>query len=190
MFEGGHPEGYTEQDLPNPISLYGESKHLGEQGAQRENPRTYIIRTSRVYGPNAASPNAKRSFIELILDDATKMQTVPVNPTEVSSPTYSDDLVRHIERHLFSFPAPGIYHMANTGSGSWMEWAQEIVKNLNLPVTIVPRDLPTLIRAAKRPQYSILLSKKLPPMRPWQEALQEFLATKPWPFNPVWQQNK
>ncbi len=190
VFEGNKPEGYTEMDTPSPISIYGESKHLGEAGALRENPRTYIIRTSRVYGPNAMSANAKRTFIELILDDATQMQTVPVNPIEVSAPTYGDDLVRQIEQHLFSFPEPGIYHLANQEGGTWMEWAQEIVKHLDIPVTIVPRDLSTLIRAAKRPQHSILINTKLPPMRPWQEALQEFLATKPWPFNPVWQPSK
>lgn len=190
VFDGTKEEGYTEHDKTNPISIYGESKQMGEEGVARENPHAYIVRTSRLYGPNAASANAKRSFIELILDDAHKMQTVPVNPTEASAPTYTDDLVRHIETHLFSLPAPGIYHMANSGGGVWMEWAQEIVKGLEIPVTIVPRDLGTLIRAAKRPQHSILLSTKLPPMRPWQDALRDFLATKPWPFNPVWQPSK
>lgn len=188
VFEGEQKEGYRESDKTNPISLYGESKQLGEEGVLREHPNAYVIRTSRLYGPNAASSNAKRSFIELILDDAQKMQTVPVNPTEVSSPTYVDDVVRHIEQHLFSFPTPGIYHISNSGGATWQQWAEEIIKDLELPVTIVPRDLNTLIRAAKRPQHSILLSTKLPPMRPWQDALKEFLATKPWPFTPVWQQ--
>lgn len=190
VFEGTKQEGYTEHDKTNPISLYGESKQLGEEGVMRENAHAYIVRTSRLYGPNASSANAKRSFIELILDDAQKMQTVPVNPTEVSAPTYTDDLVRHMEQHLFSFPDAGIYHMSNAGGAVWMDWAKEIVIGLDLPVTIVPRDLSTLIRAAKRPQHSVLLSTKLPQMRPWQEALRDFLLTKPWPFNPVWQPSK
>lgn len=187
VFDGTQPNGYTEADQPNPISIYGESKHKGEQGVLRENPYAYIVRTSRLYGFDGSSHSAKRTFIQLIIDDATKAQTVPVNPTEVSSPTFIDDLVHHIETHLFSLPNPGIYHITNSGGATWMEWAQEIVKHLEPSVTIVPRDLATLVRAAARPQSSILLSTKLPPMRPWQDALHDFLSQHPWPFHPLWQ---
>ena len=190
VFSGENTEGYTETDATSPISIYGESKQLGEEAVLRENPHSYIIRTSRLYGFDGSSPNAKRTFIQLILDDATKLQTVPVNPTEVSAPTFIDDLVHHIDKHLLSLPTPGIYHIANEGGATWMGWAQEIVKHLDPKVDIVPRDLSTLIRAAKRPQHSVLRSTKLPQMRPWQEALHDFLNHNPWPFNPLWQPQK
>lgn len=175
VFAGTNPAGYTETDAPAPINIYGTSKRKGEEEVLAKHPNAYIIRTSRLYGAPATSANAKRSFVEVIIDDAKKSSVVPVLDQEVSCPTLVDDVVRHMEAHLFSFPAPGIYHLANTGGATWNQWAQAIITNLNLPTTITPRDPSTLTRPAKRPQHSILLNTKLPPLRPWQEALADFL---------------
>jgi dTDP-4-dehydrorhamnose reductase len=175
VFEGTRTEGYTETDAPSPVNVYGRSKYEGEEEVLRHHPKAYVLRVSRLYGAPATSTNAKRSFVEIIIDDAKKSSTVPVLDQEVSSPTWVDDVVRHMETHLFSFPEPGIYHLANQGGATWNQWAQTIIKNLNLPTTIVPRDPTTLSRPAKRPQHSILLNTKLPLMRPWQDALAEFL---------------
>ncbi len=175
VFEGTKPEGYTETDAPAPINIYGTSKRNGEEEVLANHPNAYVIRTSRLYGAPATSANAKRSFVEVIIDDAKKSSVVPVLDQEVSSPTLVDDVVRHMEAHLFSFPAPGIYHLANTGGATWNQWAQAIIKDSDLPTTIVPRDPNSLTRPAKRPQYSILLNTKLPPLRSWQEALAIFL---------------
>ncbi len=175
VFEGTRAEGYTETDTPSPINVYGRSKYEGEEEVLRHHPKAYILRVSRLYGAPATSANAKRSFIEIIIDDAKKSSTVPVLDQEVSSPTWVDDVVKHMEAHLFCFPEPGIYHLANQGGATWNQWAQAIIKDLGLPTTIVQRDPTTLSRPAKRPQHSILLNTKLPPMRPWQDALAEFL---------------
>ncbi|MBP6944410.1 NAD(P)-dependent oxidoreductase [Patescibacteria group bacterium] len=175
VFEGTKPEGYIETDIPAPINIYGTSKRKGEEEVLANHPNAYVIRISRLYGAPATSANAKRSFVEVIIDDTKKSSVVPVLDQEVSSPTYVDDVVKHMEAHLFPFPAPGIYHLANTGGATWNQWAQAIITNLNLPTTITPRDPSTLTRPAKRPQHSMLLNTKLPPLRPWQEALADFL---------------
>ena len=52
----------------------------------------------------------------------------------------------------------------------------EIFKILKMNVTLNPVQASFFPRPAKRPAYSILLNTKLEPMRPWQEALREFLA--------------
>lgn len=177
VFDGKNPKGYTETDTPTPVNIYGSSKHKGEQEVLTNHPHAYILRTSRLYGAPATSANAKRSFVEVIINDSKKSSVVPVLDQEVSSPTFVDDVAKHMEAYLFSFPAPGIYHLANTGGATWNQWAQAIAADLNLPVKITMRDPGTLARAAQRPQYSVLINTKLPPLRSWQEALADFLKS-------------
>ena len=175
VFGGIKRDGYVETDAPNPISAYGRSKLLGEQVVKEKNPRSYIVRTSRLYGPSARDANAKRSFVEIVLDLAAKDPAFSINQAEVSSPTLVDDLARHLETYLFTLPEPGIYHLANQGGCTWYEWAVAITEILQLPVTVTPRDPNAVPRAAKPPDFSVLLSTKIPPMRPWREALEDYL---------------
>jgi dTDP-4-dehydrorhamnose reductase len=187
VFDGSNIEGYSEQDVARSGSVYGQSKRLGEQGALRVQPNSYIIRTSRLYGSKAESANAKRSFPEIIFDDARKAARILVNGREVSAPTFVDDLARHVETHILQAkPEPGIYHISNTGGATWFEWAAEIGRVLNLPATFAPRDPASLRRPAPRPAHSVLRSTKLPPMRPWRDALQDFLLAQNWKFEPLW----
>jgi dTDP-4-dehydrorhamnose reductase len=186
VFEGTKSNGYTENDAPQPQSIYGITKYLGEQGVRTTHPQSYIVRTSRLYGPKARSENAKKSFVDLILRDAEQSAHFSVNGAERAAPTYVHDLVRHVEQHLFSFPEPGIYHMANQGDATWFEWAKEIIRLRELPVTIEARDPATLQRPAARPAHSTLVSTKLPTMRSWQSALESFFTDYPSTFSPVW----
>lgn len=175
VFDGTKREGYTEMDVPNPISAYGRSKLMGEETTAANNPKHYIIRTSRLYGLPATDPGAKRSFPEIILSQASKEPTFAVNDGEVSAPTLVDDLAHQLDTQIFSaLPSPGIYHMTNEGGATWFEWAKAIIEIAKLPNVITPR-VPTE-RPAKRPAFSVLISTKLPPMRPWKAALEDFLT--------------
>lgn len=177
VFEGDKKEGYVETDAPKPISVYGISKFLGEKAVLENHPQVYLVRTARLYGHQPESPNAKKSFVETVLELAKNSNTFAINSSEVSSPTLVDDLAKHLDQHILTLPKPGIYHIANAGGCSWFEWAREIVKILKLPVKVTPRDPTELKRAALRPAFSVLLSTKIPPMRSWQDALREFLLT-------------
>ncbi len=75
--------------------------------------------------------------------------------------------------------SPGIYHIANDGGCSWLEWAQAIVELSGKDVAVLPRDPSEQPRRpAKRPAFSVLRSTKLPSMRPWKDALAEYLNVK------------
>jgi len=186
-FDGMKSEGYAESDATNPISAYGCSKALGSKLVAKNNPRHYIVRTSRLYGLPGSSPQAKSSFVDLILDQASREKSFEVNDGEITGPTLVDDLVRHLDTHILSSvqpipPPPGLYHIANTGGATWYAWAKAIVEIAGLPNEIRPR-VPTA-RPAKRPAHSILLSTKIPPMRPWREALEEYLTSDNHPHVP------
>ncbi len=177
VFAGDKKEGYIETDEAHPISVYGESKLLGEQHVLAAHPGAFIVRTSRLYGEPAASANAKRSFVEVIVNELQTKPVLEVNDFEYSAPTSVADLAQHTEHYLLQDrPEPGIYHMANSGGVTWLGWAQEIRDQLGLKNEIFPRNPATVQRPAKRPAYSTLLSTRIPPMRSWQEALHDYLS--------------
>ena len=177
VFAGDKPEGYVETDEPHPVSVYGESKLLGEKNVLEKYPEgSYVIRTSRLYGEPGTGQFAKKSFVEIILGELKTKPAFEVNDFEVSAPTSVPELVDHVEKHiLLGRPAPGVYHMANEGGATWLGWATAIRDILGLENVITPRDPAQAVRPAKRPAYSVLRSTKLPSMLPWREALKNYL---------------
>ena len=175
IFDGTKHEGYLETDVPNPESAYARSKLLGETEVLKNNPRSYIIRTSRLYGLPGTDPRAKKSFVEIVIDLAKEKPAFDINNSEVSAPTLVDDIARHLEQYIFTLPEPGIYQIANQGGCTWFEWAKAVSEILELSSDITPRAPSTTPAPIKKPAFSILLSTKIPPMRPWREALEDFL---------------
>lgn len=178
VFDGKNVNGYVESDETNPESAYAKSKELGEAMVFMNNPNHYIIRTSRLYGLPGTDPKAKKSFVEIVIDLAKEKAAFDINAAEVSAPTNVDDIARHLEEFIFTFPEPGIYHIANSGGCTWFEWATAIKEILNLPSEITPRAPSIIPDPVKKPAYSILLSTKIPPMRPWRDALEDYLLNQ------------
>lgn len=176
VFAGTKQDGYVESDTPDPVSVYGQSKLDGELEAVK-NPQHYIIRLSRLFGKPAASENAKRSFVDVMLQLAKERPTIDVVDAEFSSPTYAPDLAE-ATLHLVQSEAPfGVYHRTNAGACTWFTFAQEILRlaKRTVPVTPVPPE--KYPRPAKRPGFSQLQTTKLPTLRSWQEALADYLKT-------------
>jgi dTDP-4-dehydrorhamnose reductase len=98
---------YSEDDPPRPLSVYGRSKLEGERAAQEANPRTLVIRSTVVYGPEPQGKN----FIYQLLRRARAGQPITVPADQRSSPTYNRDLaaatVEATERAL-----TGVLHLA------------------------------------------------------------------------------
>lgn len=179
VFDGTKTDGYIETDTPNPESAYARSKQLGELEVLEKHPGAgYVIRTSRLYGAPGTEAKLKKSFVEIVIDLAKEKTEFDISAAEVSAPTLVDDIVRHIDTHIFTRPAAGIYHMANGGGCTWFEWAKATIEILKLPVTVTPRDPALNIQTVKKPAHSILRSTKLPQMRPWREALEDFLLNQ------------
>ncbi len=178
VFDGKKTDGYVESDETHPESAYAQSKELGEGMVFMNNPNHYIVRTSRLYGLPGTDPQAKKSFVEVIIDLAKSKPSFDINNTEVSAPTNVDDIARHLEQFIFTLPEPGIYHIANSGGCTWFEWAIAIKEILNLSSNISPRAPSVIPDLVKKPAYSILLSTKIPSMRPWRDALEDYLLNQ------------
>ena len=179
VFAGDKKEGYKEDDEPNPINKYGETKLAGEQEVIKKSGqglKYYLIRTSKLFGPKAESEGAKPSFFDLMLDLAKKKKELDVVNEEVSGFTYTPDLARATKKLLESDKGYGIYHITNVGRATWYETAIELFKITGKKIKINPVSGDKFPRPAKRPSYSVLINTKFGMQRDWKDALREYLG--------------
>jgi dTDP-4-dehydrorhamnose reductase len=169
---------YTETDPPNPLNVYGESKLAGERLVLMVNPNSYIIRTSWLFGPSLKDKS--RNFVMTMLSRAKENFEIRVVNDQQGSPTYAPDLAIKI-RELLEKNAPvGIYHITNSGSCAWYDFAKKIFELAHSDVkvsSITTRESGTKIQ---RPKSSILENKKLKDLnililRHWSDALSEYI---------------
>lgn len=169
---------FAEIDTPNPINKYGESKFAGEREILKQAERGlnfYLIRTSKLFGPKGASPAAKPSFFDIMLSLAQDKKDLTVVNEELSCFTYTPDLAAATKR-LWELETPyGIYHLTNEGACTWLDGAQAIFNLKNMDVAIRAVRSENLLRAARRPKFSVLKNLKVKKMRNWQEALSEYI---------------
>ena len=171
-------EPYTIHDEPRPVNVYGKTKLVGEQFVRQVCARSYVIRTSWVYG------SGKNSFLCTVHNDLRSQKRVRAIDDIWSSTTFVEDLIdRMLE--IRARGRHGIYHVVNEGVCSYYEFALEGGRLLGLGPEQVDRLIEViherdLKRSAARPRYTplrCLLSEEigLPPMRTWREALAEFV---------------
>ncbi|MEO8065744.1 MAG: dTDP-4-dehydrorhamnose reductase [Candidatus Doudnabacteria bacterium] len=174
VFDGTNQEGYNEDDLPNARSIYGKSKILGENEVQGKTDKFYIIRTAWLYGKPGS--HGKTSFVAMMLKKADEGKAIEAIKDEFAQPTYCLDLAQSTRALLEEKKPFGIYHLTNAGQTSWYQWANEIfqIKNVKVTLTAISRD--KFPRKAARPQYGVLNNNKFIQLRPWTEALKEYLG--------------
>jgi dTDP-4-dehydrorhamnose reductase len=181
VFDGKKRESYLEDDLPNPISVYGRSKLKGEQYVRDLVKDALIVRTQWLYGRHG------KNFIASILRLAREKGALKIVDDQIGSPTYTVDLARAIAV-LIHRNARGIYHVVNSGLCTWHAFGLAILKLSGMTdVKVIPISSEELGRPAPRPSYSVLNTEKLKretgmTMRPWLEALEEYLNPPSPPF--------
>lgn len=174
IFNGRKNTPYLENDMPAPLSVYGDSKLKGELVVQDILRDFIIVRTSWLFGRNG------NNFISAILKQAEKTKTIKVVNDQTGSPTYTIDLSHAIEK-LISCNAKGIFNITNSGECSWYQFAKKILELAGIKgVDVVPITSEELKRPARRPAYSILDCSKFKNttnynMRHWEEALKDYL---------------
>lgn len=175
VFDGEKITGYREDDAPRPINEYGRSKRAGEEAVEKIGGHYYIIRTSRLYGPLPESAAAKQSFVFLMIGLAKKNPELRVVNEEPGALTNVADLAAGTKQLIEEKYPYGIYHLTNSGHGTWYEYAREIFAILRQSVKLIPVTRAEFPRPAPSPKASILLNTKFPPLRDWRVALKEFL---------------
>lgn len=178
VFDGEKGAPYFEEDSPHPLNVYGHSKLRGEQYIQELAEDGLIIRTQWLYGRYG------KNFVATILRRSEERSTLSIVHDQIGSPTYTVDLSKAIAL-LVQKRARGIFHVANTGCCSWYDFGEAILRlSGRMGVKVVPISSSELGRKAIRPFYSVLSTEKLKQvagieLRPWSEALKEFLVCLP-----------
>jgi len=174
VFDGENQAGYDELAEPKPLSAYGRTK-LGGEAVLNFNDKTYLIRTSRLFGFPAKGENAKKSFVDIMLKLGPEKKELSLVDEEKSCPTYVVDLAKQTKFLLEKNYPFGIYHITNSGACTWFGFANEIFRQAGLSVKTIPVSSSNYPRPARRPNLSELINTKLPPLRSWQEALADYL---------------
>ncbi|TSC52811.1 MAG: dTDP-4-dehydrorhamnose reductase [Parcubacteria group bacterium LiPW_72] len=169
VFEGKNRKGYKETIQPNPINVYGKSKFLGEALLRRHCEQYYLIRSSWLFGKEGIN------FVDKILQKAQSNATLTVVNDQWGKPTYTRDLARATRQILEQERPFGVYHITNEGKTNWYQFARKILLFKGIKAKMKPISSQEYHSRAKRPMYSILLNTKLPHLRHWEEALEEYL---------------
>ncbi len=171
IFDGNNETGYKEEDKPSPINSYGKSKLLGEELLQKNNQKYYLIRTAWLFGLNG------KNFVNSIIDLSKSKKQLKIVDDQFGNPTYTKDLAKATFNLLSNKNKFGIYHLVNSGSCNRYDLALKIKEIKLLDSEIVPASSAEFKRPAARPKFSKLINTKLPSLRPWQEAVEEYLKT-------------
>ena len=174
VFAGNARAPYTEQDQPEPQSVYAQSKLLGEWMAA-DAPQHYVLRVESLFG----GPK-RRSSIDRIADAIRSGGTAPVFVDRVVSPSFVNDVVDASAHLLRVRPAFGVYHCVNTGHATWFEVGREIARLLGKSdASLKPVHVNDMVLPAPRPQFAALSNAKLARagfvMPTWQDAIARYL---------------
>ncbi|WP_441343023.1 dTDP-4-dehydrorhamnose reductase [Nocardia sp.] len=192
IFPGNAERPYEPNDLAGPTTVYGRSKLAGEQAVLDLSPNARIVRTAWVYTGEGSD------FVATMRRLERERDTVKVVADQIGSPTYAPDLAAGLLELAGRLPdstqsdssdsagrreIPRILHATNAGQASWFDLAQAVFAGVGAdPERVLPCGTVDFPRPAPRPAYSVLSGKSwisagLSPLREWQQALNDALAS-------------
>jgi dTDP-4-dehydrorhamnose reductase len=182
IFDGSLRRPYLEDDAPNPLSVYGETKQVGEDAVRRECEHHIIVRTAWLYGVQGGN------FVKTMLRLAREREEIRVVNDQTGCPTWSADLASALSRIssvIGSKTDPecwGTYHFTDAGMTTWHGFASSAITEARRYETfrverIVPIPAAEYPSPVRRPSWSVLDTGKItkvfgivPP--PWERSLQ------------------
>jgi dTDP-4-dehydrorhamnose reductase len=157
----GMTNGYTEEDVPNPTGVYGQTKLDGEKAIKETFENYFIIRTSWVYSQFG------NNFMKTMLRLASERDSLSVVNDQIGTPTNAVDLAEALVKiistsyHELRTSNFGIYNFSNEGQCSWYDFAKEIFENNGIKIDLKPIPTTSFPTPAKRPAYSVLDKSKI-----------------------------
>jgi len=179
VFWGDKTDPYIEFDTPRPANVYGRSKLAGEQIVSTLLDRFYIVRAGWMMGGGEKDKKFVGKMVRLISEGRNTLRVVN---DKWGSPTYAKDLLRGIRR-LCDTGYYGLYHMSNAGRCSRYDVALAVCQALQRPeIQVQPISSDEFPLPAPRADSEVMRNLKLQllgldPMRPWQDALREYVQT-------------
>ena len=173
VFDGEKSSPYVEDDKTNGISEYGKSKAQGEKDVLEVYDRSFVIRTSWVFGI------ANNNFNKQVINWSKSRNELNIVDDQVSVPTYSVDLAEFSWK-LIQTEKFGLYHITNDGIASKYDQAKYVLEKIGWKGTLGRAKTADFNLPAKRPAYSKLDSSKVEKLLgekipTWQSGIDRFL---------------
>lgn len=173
VFEGKDCKPHSPQESTNPLSVYGKTKLKGEENCLKNNPLTFVIRTSWLYS------EFKSNFVKTMINLSQTKEELNVIYDQIGSPTYARDLAEFSIRAIEHINTNRILHFSNQGVCSWYDFARKAIELWGeKQIRINPILTSQYHTKATRPKFSVfdksesekLLDIKIPH---WEEGLKE-----------------
>ncbi len=182
VFDGQKTTPYVEEDIPNPLNVYGLSKYAGEVAIKNNIKNYFILRVASLFGIAGASGKGG-NFVTTMTRLAKEKDSFTVINDQYTCPTHTLDIAKAIKALIDKEVTEyGIYNCVSSSSCSWFEFTKAILRLNNLDTNKVkPISYKDYSFKANRPQYGILDTKKLSKyyqMPDYKSALGEFLQLK------------
>lgn len=180
VFDGKGEKYFEVDDKKAPLSVYGETKYLGELEAKKCS-KCFIVRISWVFGING------NNFIKTMLKLAETKTNLNVVCDQIGSPTYTYDLSKLL-CDMIETEKYGTYHATNEGVCSWSDFAKKIFEIADVTtMTVNPvttKEYQKLMpQQAVRPLNSRMSKKSLDDagfnrLPSWENALERFIKNE------------
>lgn len=174
VFDGEKTTPYTEEDLPSPTGIYGQTKLDGEKAIAVALEKHFIVRTSWVYSQFG------NNFMKTMLRLASDRDSLSVVNDQIGTPTHAVDLAEALLKIIVSGKKLyGTYNFSNEGQCSWYDFAKKIFEVNNVSITLHPIPTSNYPTPARRPKYSVLDKTKIKEafgldIKKWEQPLQPF----------------
>lgn len=174
VFNGNNHIPYTEDDITDPIGVYGKTKLAGEETIKKVECNYIILRTAWLYSKWG------NNFVKTMQKLTLEKDSLSVIFDQIGSPTYAKDLAHAIsliiERNMLN--QQGIYHYSNEGVCSWFDFAKEICELSGHNCNITPIHSQEYPSKVTRPHYSVLDKTKFKetfgiPVPYWKDSLKK-----------------
>ncbi len=176
VFADSDGSAYDEDSATAPLNLYGATKAMGDHLIAAEGGRHLICRCPLIFGPS----RQQRQFCERMLERMRAGEPVLRVATDiVCCPSFSGDLAAAMRDLIADDTAHGLYHLANAGQASLYELVTAIRDESGLDARMEPARAADFPGLGRRNLRTPIISRRVPPLRPWREALRDWLASVP-----------
>jgi dTDP-4-dehydrorhamnose reductase len=168
VFDGTAKKRYTEEDVPNPTGVYGQTKLDGEKAIQAILEKYFIIRTSWVYSEFGAN------FMKTMIRLGSERDSLSVVNDQIGTPTNAVDLAKALlkitqfvnnagitDNRQPTTDIYGVYNFSNEGQCSWYDFAKKIFEINNITIDLQPIPTSAYPTPARRPAFSVLDKSKI-----------------------------
>lgn len=168
VFQGPLESLFSEDDLPNPKNIYGQTKYLAEILVRSVTDNYLILRTGWLFGGKT-----KTSPVDKMIGLVKNSEEITATIDQKGSPTYLLDFVEKM-KELIDADARGLIHVVNEGAASAADVTQEIIAYVKSEPKLHLVKMSDLTGQPPRSASEVLFSKKIK-LRHWKEALKDYL---------------